>query len=256
MVEATPLQRFLAYFIDMLILVLITTIFQRIMQNVIVFPQMTEEIINSMPANVLEVYNKSNGDLSIFIQSVYLDMNTQADFTKWLNAEPALGFFDSYYSAALNLTLSVTGFYLVLDFLYRGVLAYFWQGQTVGRFLTRTKVVNKLNTKPTFGQFVLRDFVGSDIISVLNCCLGIIFILNIVFIFTRNKTIGDMFANTVYVRYDAKADEIKNEFEHMKEMNERFNENENPYAPPRSQVYTPDDDSETNIVVDIDDKDE
>ena len=255
MVQGTPLQRFLAFVIDFIIIAIVVSIFAHILKSNIAIPVMSEEIINSMPENIREVYNNSNGDISLFLANVYGNQELQNSFYEWYTSDGA-NFFNTYYQASFGLIAGQFAFYILVDFIYRVVIAFFWKGQTLGRFLTKTKIVTGDNKKPSFGCLFLREIIGFDLMGVFNCCCGIIFILNIVFVFTRNKTLGDMFAGTIYVRYDAKAEEIKNEFEHMKDVSDNIIDAENnPYAPPRDQVYTPDD-TETQIVVDVDDKDE
>lgn len=127
-------QRFLAYFIDTLIISTIGTI-----------------ILHFLP-----VYGK----YYTLYQEAYTDI-TDVIFN--FNAVDSQAFVNlmKYYLAVQGITYAVM---LPLFFLYLVVLPYFWSCQTVGRLAAGVKVVClKDEPKVSFGRLCLRELVGTFI---------------------------------------------------------------------------------------------
>ncbi len=89
---------------------------------------------------------------------------------------------------------------LVAFFLYFVVLPYFWDKQTIGRLVTKTKVLY-LNEKPSFGKIALREVVGTYLITIqLIVCCCIPGFINLVFLLGQENTvIADKIAGTTFV---------------------------------------------------------
>ena len=139
--KATFLQRFFAYFIDILIVVVLLNL---ITYN-INFDKRNE--LNAEIATYLTEYDPTDTD----------SVNELLDLQYQYNKE-----------SVLVDTISV-----VVTIAYFIVFQYFNNGQTIGKKMLKIKVVGKNNSKVSFGQFVLRSVI---IYQILVNMLTLIFI--------------------------------------------------------------------------------
>ena len=68
MKQSTYLQRFAAFIIDFIIMLALFEIFAHILGNVIKLPQMTQELANTLPSDLLKIYNQNP---ETFVINVY-----------------------------------------------------------------------------------------------------------------------------------------------------------------------------------------
>ena len=212
MIQASKLQRFGAFVIDMLLIILVGTIISNFIESSITIPTLTTEAYDAMSSD-LQIYYDSLSDTSFFnfVASLYESNNETLinDFAIWLTTTEGT----NYYSSVTNALMLMYGLellaYTIIVFLYLVVLPYFWDKQTLGRLVVKCKVAYGEDfEKPSFGKFFIREVIGGELINFFNCCCGIIAILNVAFIFSKNQTIADMISGTTFVRYDDKAKEL------------------------------------------------
>jgi uncharacterized RDD family membrane protein YckC len=216
MKQATAWQRFGAFIIDFILIIILLEIFSRILSNFVKLPVLTEELINTMPEKLLKIY-KQNPDSFLFY--VNTDQELNAAFVTWTQSAGVQEYVNNYIQAAVKITAITLLTLLVIVFLYYVLLPRFWKHQTLGRLFTKTKVITTDGTKLGIPQLLLREIVGGYIFYLFNVCCGLTFFINMIFVLTKNQTIGDMFARTIYVRLDNPKDSV----------NESHDDNNNNY---------------------------
>lgn len=202
MKESTILSRLGAYIVDIFIVGFVIFLITKIITSAVKLPEFSTDIINTMPSNVKDVYDAlkaSNGSVSftdLYLECYMKGGEIKKAFLSWLTTSDI----SSYYSELQSKTWTILSLEivtsLILYALYFVVLPCFWDKQTVGRLLLKVKVVKLDDSACSWGQFLTRDIIGSYVLQILNVCCGLHLILNIIFVLSRNKTLGDMISGT------------------------------------------------------------
>lgn len=175
-------QRFIAYFIDILII----------------------SIISSIILKLIPFYNQCSAILTDYYNDILFSNNVVL--------ESELIALMKYYLVITGIQYAVL---LPLYILYFVVLPLFWDKQTIGRMVMHINVVNMAEEKPSVGSLLLREIVGGFIILRLLSGSIIILVLYWYFSSTRGRTISDMIAKTrlVDTRFiNPDADKEKSDF--------------------------------------------
>ena len=138
MKKATFTNRLLAYLIDSIIVLLVSSI--------IAIP-LTSKKIESLEhelKTITKEYTEQN-----------IDMNTYLEKTQDLN----------YQIQKESLSTNVV--YLIVSIIYYVVFQYLNKGQTLGKKLLKIKVVNKEGNTPSLYQMILRTFITNQIFTYL-----------------------------------------------------------------------------------------
>lgn len=138
MKKATFTNRLLAYLIDSIIVLLVSSI--------IAIP-LTSKKIESLEKELKTItkeYTNQN-----------IDMNTYLEKTQDLN----------YQIQKESLSTNVV--YLIVSIIYYVVFQYLNKGQTLGKKLLKIKVVNKEGNTPSLYQMILRTFITNQIFTYL-----------------------------------------------------------------------------------------
>ena len=138
MKKATFTNRLLAYLIDSIIVLLVSSI--------IAIP-LTSKKIESLEKELKTItkeYTNQN-----------LDMNTYLEKTQDLN----------YQIQKCSVSTNVV--YLIVSIIYYVVFQYLNKGQTLGKKLLKIKVVNKEGNTPSLYQMILRTFITNQIFTYL-----------------------------------------------------------------------------------------
>ena len=242
MKQSTYLQRFAAFIIDFIIMLALFEIFAHILGNVIKLPQMTQELANTLPSDLLKIYNQNP---ETFVINVYSSTELMKEFQEWALSN-GKDFVNSYYIAVYQLTGFSLLFIIIEVFLYYIVLPFVWSKQTVGRFFTKTRVVSLDKEKTSFGQLTLRELVGGYLFYLLNVCCGVTFFVNFILVLTRNATVGDLISKTTLVRLDEPG--IENPLENNNSTdNDEYDELARRYGTQNSHV-------DEEIVIDVKDE--
>jgi len=203
MPQSKILARLGAYIIDIFIVAFVIFIISQILSNIVKMPELTNEIISTMPSDVRAVYDSlilNNPDATItdlYIEISHSSTETATSFVTWLSSDSIISYTNELNSAIFKIVWTLVISIIVIYILYFAILPYFWDKQTVGRLILKVKVVREIDDeKPTLMNFLVRDVVGSCLLSVINVCCGLHFILNIVFVLSRNQTLGDMISGT------------------------------------------------------------
>lgn len=173
--ESSLLKRFLAYLIDNILLFLI--LYLLIFVFTFLFHLETIEVPNAL----IEFTNGS------FSTDKLLEL---------INTDPEVAtFFDTILPFMSTLLLT----FLVMHIIYFVVIpSVFKNYQTLGRFATKTSVVDNEGYLVSFGPNSLR-VLGDYLILLLNSMMALGFALNIFFLLTRNRTLGDIIGKTKLV---------------------------------------------------------
>ena len=88
---------------------------------------------------------------------------------------------------------------IVIYFVYFIFLPMVWKKQTIGRWISKVKVVKLNGSKLSFGTLLIREFLGKLFLGVMS--FGIVWIISIIMmeIATVKRTIHDRMANTLMV---------------------------------------------------------
>lgn len=206
MPQSKILARLGAYIIDIFIVAFVIFIISQILSNIVKMPELTSDVISTMPTDVRAVYDSlisKNADVTItdlYIEISHSSTETASSFVKWLGSDDILSYTKELNSAMLKIVWTEVISVILIFTLYFAILPYFWDKQTVGRLILKVKVVREIDgEKPTLMNFIVRDVVGSCLLKVMNVCCGLHFILNIIFVLSKNKTIGDMISGTYLV---------------------------------------------------------
>lgn len=141
--KATKMQRFLGYLIDIVLLSIIIRLCVNGFCNLVHFDT----------SNMTVLYENILVELEKYLDSVI--NSVAADTTALMN------YIDEYIRYALvNFGFNAL-FSLIFVVLYLIVLPKFWKGQTLGRFIMKTKVVNKDGTDVRFSRILVRELVGT-----------------------------------------------------------------------------------------------
>ncbi len=211
--ESKLLARLGAYIVDMFIVGFVLFLISKIITSAIKVPEMGEDVINSMPDAIRTLYDTllaKNG--SVTFNDLYLEAYTNNQMNQllnWLQSAEASSYYTALTSAYLKISIISLIFAVIIYFAYFALLPYFWEKQTVGRLILKVKVVKLDNTKATLGNFVVRDLVGTLLLSVINCCCGLHLILNLIFVLSKNRTIGDMISGTHLVSTNEKEEVLE-----------------------------------------------
>ena len=138
MKKATFTNRLLAYLIDSIIVLLVSSI--------IAIP-LTSKKIESLEKELKTItkeYTNQN-----------IDMNTYLEKTQDLNYQI------QKYSLSTNVV------YLIVSIIYYVVFQYLNKGQTLGKKLLKIKVVDKEGNTPSLYQMILRTFITNQIFTYL-----------------------------------------------------------------------------------------
>lgn len=138
MKKATFTSRLLAYLIDSIIVLLVSSI--------IAIP-LTSKKIESLEKELKTItkeYTNQN-----------IDMNTYLEKTQDLN----------YQIQKCSVSTNIV--YLIVSIIYYVVFQYLNKGQTLGKKLLKIKVVNKEGNTPSLYQMILRTFITNQIFTYL-----------------------------------------------------------------------------------------
>lgn len=88
---------------------------------------------------------------------------------------------------------------IVIYFVYFIFLPMVWKKQTIGRWISKVKVVKLNGSKLSFGTLLIREFLGKLFLGIMS--FGIVWIISIIMmeIATVKRTIHDRMANTLMV---------------------------------------------------------
>lgn len=197
--QATLLQRFAAFAIDMIVFFIVFAIFSHILQTIIEIPELTDNLINLMSDNLKEEYQK---DSTYFILQVYNNESLLNDYNTWMNLIDVKEYYTSYYKAFYT-TIGLELLFMFIEcFLYFVLLPCFFKYQTLGRLFTKTKVVSTDSLDMYFGSYFRREIVGGFILHLFDSILFLPSLINVISICSKNKSIGDKVGHTMLVRYD------------------------------------------------------
>jgi uncharacterized RDD family membrane protein YckC len=154
--------------------------------------------------------------------------------------------FYNYYMDFMKYSMVELGIQTVIALVvfigYLVVLPHFWKNQTVGRMISKTKVIMLDGTKTTTKAFIIREIVGSFL---LYYCIGFIpFVITWVFLNKYQRSLVDRISGTVLI-YDGEVlmvnvyddtnentsnDYIDAKFTDVNEQKEPENKNNEPEA--------------------------
>jgi uncharacterized RDD family membrane protein YckC len=207
-------QRFLAYVIDFSIIGLLIS-----MISSIVYPLINFDL--NMNDLMLE---KIMGELTIALETGYYTdfYNYYMDFMKYSMVELGIQ----------------TVIALVVFIGYLVVLPHFWKNQTVGRMISKTKVIMLDGTKTTTKAFIIREIVGSFL---LYYCLGTIpLLISVLMLNKEQRSLVDRISGTKLIydvevvqqyNQESKNDYIDAKFVETEELDDDFkSDNQEPEA--------------------------
>lgn len=140
MKKATFTNRLLAYLIDSIIVLLVSSpIAICIHKNIFLKQDLEHEL-----KTITKEYTEQN-----------IDMNTYLEKTQDLN----------YQIQKCSVSTNVV--YLIVSIIYYVVFQYLNKGQTLGKKLLKIKVVNKEGNTPSLYQMILRTFITNQIFTYL-----------------------------------------------------------------------------------------
>lgn len=138
MKKATFTNRLLAYLIDSIIVLLVSSIIE------IPLTSKKIESLEKELKTITKEYTNQN-----------IDMNTYLEKTQDLN----------YQIQKCSVSTNVV--YLIVSIIYYVVFQYLNKGQTLGKKLLKIKVVNKEGNTPSLYQMILRTFITNQIFTYL-----------------------------------------------------------------------------------------
>lgn len=149
--QANKIQRFLTYFIDMLIISFFVSIFSSLIYMLINYDSQVVLNLTERLTNDLLNYLEGNGTIDTI-------KNTLKQVLKY-----------SLLEFGIDAVL-----YLILVIVYFVVIPKFWSNQTIGRLIMKTKVIRKDGSELTTKTLIMREIVGTYI---LYCLIGGILII-------------------------------------------------------------------------------
>ncbi len=200
--NATKVQRFLGYLIDIVILSIIINLCVKGFCKLVKFDT----------SNMTAIYN------SIMIE-----------IEKYLNAATNSGTFDTtalmnYLGEYFKYVLVNFGFNALFSFifvtLYLIVLPKFWKGQTLGRFIMKTKVVNKDGTDAHISRIIIRELVGTWLLYLTIGGFSI-FLATLILVICDGRSLVDYIGKTKLISLlDSEKPVSNDSFENHQENNE------------------------------------
>lgn len=231
MKKASGAQRFVAFLVDSIILAIVTSLISALL--CLAFGLKSPEVVELSSDERERVigyiaketnYSKDTllelDDKSILVYASLLDDTKYNDSA----VTKAKQWYKEYTSYSIKSSVTSLIVSIILFISYYDILGYYWSKQTVGRMLLKIKVVNYDGTDSKASTLVLRDFVGFELINLLNICCFIPLIINIVLICGKDHaSIGDKLSYTQMIAYDDASKETANSFDNNNVINE-FNQ--------------------------------
>lgn len=113
--------------------------------------------------------------------------------------------------AILYQTAIYAGVYLVIVFLYLILLPYFTSFQTLGRLITKTRLIARKTVKLTMKHLLLRELVGEFLIYILLTLflqfMNMIFYISVGYCFLQDISIPDLISKTKMVSLKVKKED-------------------------------------------------
>lgn len=138
--RATFMQRFLAYFIDIIILSIVISLFTMSFSN-----SKLEQINNELSEATTNLINATNG----------------SDATALNELNEKITDLEYRYQKASVLPNSIS---LVIYIAYFIIFQFFYKGQTIGKKCLKIRVVNKEEKEPSLTTIFLRTFITQGIL--------------------------------------------------------------------------------------------
>lgn len=138
--KATFMQRFLAYFIDIIILSIVISLFTMSFSN-----SKLEQINNELSEATTNLINATNG----------------SDATALNELNEKITDLEYRYQKASVLPNSIS---LVIYIAYFIIFQFFYKGQTIGKKCLKIRVVNKEEKEPSLTTIFLRTFITQGIL--------------------------------------------------------------------------------------------
>ena len=222
--KATLGSRFLAIFIDLIILGILASILTTIitMAAKIEAPEFKPNFSENVENFLVDFVNE-NDELAIQIDEfgeevvIYIatfEYDDLIEYAASISGSPtvseikvAYSYCQNYYKEAttttikqLAITLAVT---FVLFIIYYPIIGALWRRQTIGRFIAGIKVIDSTGYSPTFSKLIVRDVIGFYLFNLLNFCCFVPLIVNIVLLAGAERcSVGDKMSNTIVVCVD------------------------------------------------------
>ncbi len=201
MKKATFAQRFAAYVIDIIIVLIIFSVFSHIVEAIIKLPTLTDDLINLMSDRLKESYNKGG---YTFLLDVYTSEDLTSDYNEWMALTDVKAFYDEYNKSYFTI-LGIDVIFLFIEWIiYFIIFPLHFKFQTVGRLFFKVRLISLNDETLSYGQLFKREILAVLFILIFNYFFFITLILDIVYIRSRNMSINDMFAHTMLVRIDKK----------------------------------------------------
>lgn len=201
MKKATFAQRFAAYVIDIIIVLIIFSIFSHIVEAIIKLPTLTDDLINLMSDNLKQSYNKGG---YTFLLDVYTSEELMTDYNEWMALTDVKAFYDVYNKSYFTI-LGIDVIFLFIEWIvYFIIFPLHFKFQTVGRLFFKVRLISLNDETLSYGQLFKREILAVLFILIFNYFFFITLILDIVYIASRNMSINDMFAHTMLIRLDKK----------------------------------------------------
>lgn len=201
MKKATFAQRFAAYVIDIIIVLIIFSIFSHIVEAIIKLPTLTDDLINLMSDNLKQSYNKGS---YTFLLDVYTSKELMTDYNEWMALTDVKAFYDVYNKSYFTI-LGIDVIFLFIEWIvYFIIFPLHFKFQTVGRLFFKVRLISLNDETLSYGQLFKREILAVLFILIFNYFFFITLTLDIVYIASRNMSINDMFAHTMLVRLDKK----------------------------------------------------
>lgn len=150
MMKATFMQRFLAYFIDIIILSIVISLFTMSFSN-----SKLEQINNELSEATTNLINATNGD----------------DATSLNELNEKITDLEYRYQKASVLPNSIS---LVIYIAYFIIFQFFYKGQTIGKKCLKIRVVNKEEKEPSLTTIFLRTFITQGILATFLSLITIV----------------------------------------------------------------------------------
>ena len=241
MKSATAGQRFVAFLVDTIILTIVTSLLSAFILLIchVKSPDMIKMPDDATKARICEYISKEVGldsktidelDDTYFL--IYTALLDESKYPDEVYIKEANEWFDEYSSYTLKSSITTIVVMTILFIAYYDILGYYWSKQTVGRMLMKIKVTDDSGKTPKITTLILRDFVGYELISILNICCCIPLIINIVLICGQGKaSIGDKLSYTRMICYgnsnnDSFDNRIENEFNSFNQNDENIKDAE------------------------------
>lgn len=151
--KAGFMQRLLAYFIDVIIISIVFSVFSFAIPN------------NDKISELNEQLNDAENKMVTALQS-----NDNDTYKETLNDVTSIQYELSRESVLRDTVL------FVITFVYFVVLQFVLKGKTVGKIVMKIKVVDKKNKEPSMGVILLRTFIVQGLLSSFIAIVTILFI--------------------------------------------------------------------------------